>query len=170
MTNKQQINIVWFKRDLRIEDHQALNNAAKSHPILPLYVFEPAYWQLPDTSKRQWNFIKGSLISLNQNLMKLGQGLFIKIGNIIEILTEINQKFDILAVYSHQETGNDWTYQRDKLVEKWSKNNNIPLHQYRQFAVIRGYLNRDEWDSYWKKIMVRPLLKPPKSFKKSINC
>ena len=169
MTNKQQINIVWFKRDLRIEDHQALNNAAKSHPILPLYVFEPAYWQLPDTSKRQWNFIKGSLISLNQNLMKLGQGLFIKIGNIIEILTEINQKFDILAVYSHQETGNDWTYQRDKLVEKWSKKNNIPLHQYRQFAVIRGHLNRDEWDSYWKKIMVRPLLKPPKSLKKVLT-
>jgi len=43
---KETINIVWFKRDLRINDHTPLLVASNSGiPVLPLYVVEPNYWQ-----------------------------------------------------------------------------------------------------------------------------
>lgn len=35
------LNIVWFRRDLRIQDHAALAGAAAAGPILPIYVAEP---------------------------------------------------------------------------------------------------------------------------------
>ena len=36
------INIVWFKRDLRTNDHAPLLNASQQNtPILPIYVVEP---------------------------------------------------------------------------------------------------------------------------------
>ncbi len=44
------LQVVWFKRDLRIVDHTPLAEAARRGPVLPLYVAEPDYWGLPDTS------------------------------------------------------------------------------------------------------------------------
>lgn len=42
---KTEINIIWFKRDLRANDHAPLLAASKSTlPILPLYVVELDYW------------------------------------------------------------------------------------------------------------------------------
>ena len=55
------ISLVWFKRDLRIDDHGPLAQAARQGAVLPLYIIEPDYWQQPDTSVRQWLFIEQSL-------------------------------------------------------------------------------------------------------------
>lgn len=33
-------NIVWFKRDLRVRDHEPLQRAAAMGSVLPLYVIE----------------------------------------------------------------------------------------------------------------------------------
>ena len=59
---KPEIQIVWFKRDLRITDHKPLFEASKIlKPILPIYVVENEYyWQCYDdmvervNRKRQW--------------------------------------------------------------------------------------------------------------------
>ena len=51
------MHIVWFKRDLRIEDHKAFVQAAKHGPILPLYILEPELWQQPDMSHRHYMFL-----------------------------------------------------------------------------------------------------------------
>ncbi|MEO0866599.1 MAG: deoxyribodipyrimidine photo-lyase, partial [Pseudomonadota bacterium] len=37
-------SVLWFKRDLRIDDHPALAHAAALGEVIPLYVFEPDYW------------------------------------------------------------------------------------------------------------------------------
>ena len=55
---RPEINIVWFKRDLRIEDHAPLYNASlEDLPTLPLYIVEPDYWSQPFASRRHWHFI-----------------------------------------------------------------------------------------------------------------
>ena len=39
--NKEHINVVWFKRDLRLQDNEAIANALNSNKrTLLLYVFE----------------------------------------------------------------------------------------------------------------------------------
>ena len=41
MTEREKISIVWFKRDLRLQDNEAIQNAvAKGRRILLLYPFE----------------------------------------------------------------------------------------------------------------------------------
>lgn len=55
MNNKKKpMRIVWFKRDLRIQDHSALTLAAEQGAVLPLYIVEPELWQQPDASQRRW--------------------------------------------------------------------------------------------------------------------
>ena len=44
------LNIVWFKRDLRVADHLPLAMASRLGPVLPLYIVEPDFWAQPDAS------------------------------------------------------------------------------------------------------------------------
>ena len=38
------INILWFKKDLRIDDNEALYESLKNNDILPIYIFEIELW------------------------------------------------------------------------------------------------------------------------------
>ena len=59
------VNIVWFKRDLRVHDNAPLHEAArKGLPVIPLYVVEPDYWRQPFASRRHWSFIHDCLAEL----------------------------------------------------------------------------------------------------------
>lgn len=156
------INLVWLKRDLRLTDHKPLWQAVHSHlPFIIVYVFESQYWQLPDTSARQWQFIYSSLVELKHQAQRLGGDIWVLQGNTIRCFELLHQQFSVSQIFSHQETGNDWTYQRDKQLNQWCKTQNIAWHEYPQFAVTRGELDRDKWDGLWQQFMSQMLLPLP---------
>ena len=44
--SKKQVNIIWFRNDLRTQDHPVLEAALKSDlPVIGLYCFEPRLYQ-----------------------------------------------------------------------------------------------------------------------------
>ena len=46
------VSVVWFKRDLRVSDNQALSEASKSpHPVICLFNIEPERLQRSDVSE-----------------------------------------------------------------------------------------------------------------------
>mgnify|MGYP002832827685 FL=1 len=155
------MHLVWFKRDLRAFDHAPLANAVKAGPTAALYVAEPEYWALPDTSARQWNFITECLMELEHDLAALGLPLTFRQGDVKTILAEIHAKSPITALYSHEETGNQWTYERDKRVSCWAHSNNVTWKEFQQFGVTRGPTKRDGWGQRWDKTMALPLVNLP---------
>jgi deoxyribodipyrimidine photo-lyase len=169
-TLKESIAIVWFKRDLRIHDHAPLTIAASLQSqdikVLPIYVVEPDYWELPDSSSRHWRFISNSLVELNQALLNLGQGLIIEYDSVISAFQRLAQKFNIVGLYSHQESGNLWTYQRDKDVTIWCIKNKIKWHESEAYGVFRRFNDRDHWSQYWEKYMEREKSVAPTSLAK----
>lgn len=138
-------SLVWFKRDLRLHDHQPLWHAANKGAVLPVYIIEPDYWQQPDVSLRHWQYITPALQQLDQQLRALGQPLVVVKGAATAVLRQLCQQFTVTGVYSHEETGNLWTYQRDLAVGRLLQSLQIPWQQYRQFAVFRKLANRDNW-------------------------
>jgi deoxyribodipyrimidine photo-lyase len=156
------LQVVWFKRDLRMHDHAPLVEAAKRGPVLPLYVVEPEYWALPDTSARQWAFIEESLTELDQNLTALGQPLVMRIGDVPQLLKKLHARHGIAHVWSHEETGNLWTYARDKAVAAFCKQSGIGWTEIPQFGVVRKLKNRDRWASGFERFMDQPLIAAPK--------
>lgn len=155
------MNIVWFKRDLRVHDHAPLRAAADAGKMLPLYVVEPEYWALPDSSQRQWRFVAESLVALNQALQQRGQGLLVKQGDMLTVLNELEQQVTIQAIYSHQESGNLWTFERDKQVLAWCKTRNITWHEYLPYGVFRRLYDRDGWAAKWEAFMRAPRVQAP---------
>jgi len=157
----KEINILWFKKDLRIFDNEALCEAIKDNDILPIYIIELDIWSQNTHSDRQWQFCKESLIDLRNALAEIGQPLIIRTGNVINIFDEISTKFKIKGIYSHQETGDWLTYKRDQEVKLWASNKKIIWKEYLQFSVFRGSINRDDWSKKWAKNTSRELIKGP---------
>ena len=160
---KEAVNIVWFKRDLRVKDHLPLYSAVESGKVLPLYIVEPEYWSLPDTSSRQYQFIKQSLIELDARLERLGQPLQVRVGDAVDVFNTLATQFDITGIYSHEETGNLWTYERDKSVMNWCKAQSIDWLEAPQFGVFRRFSSRDHWASRWEQFMCQVRTPAPKA-------
>jgi len=155
------LNVVWFKRDLRVQDHAALALAAAAGPVLPIYIAEPGLWAEPDAAARQWDFAAECLASLRGDLIGLGQPLRVFVGEAVPVLQCIAQTHRIAAVWSHEETGNAWTFARDRGVAAWARAAGVEWHQMRQTGVIRRLKSRDGWAKAWDADMARPLSATP---------
>lgn len=59
--------VVWFKRDLRVEDHAALAHASAAGPVLCVYAVELEHWHQPCISDRQWQFVRECLLIWMRN-------------------------------------------------------------------------------------------------------
>ncbi|NQW70212.1 MAG: deoxyribodipyrimidine photo-lyase [Betaproteobacteria bacterium] len=153
--------LVWFKRDLRCEDHVALVEAAKLGPIRCIYVLEPTLWMQPDVALQHFEFIRESLQDLENQLRLRGGAIEIYVGEVTEVLSKIWQVNPFQGLHSHQETGNGFTYSRDQGVNKWCQSHGIHWGQYAQFGVTRGLKNRNEWQAQWQKHMEAPLCESP---------
>jgi len=78
LLEKQSINIVWFKRDLRFTDHEPLYTAQQEGlPILLLYCFEPSVMAYEDSDVRHWRFVYESLLEMQTKLKDLNARLYI---------------------------------------------------------------------------------------------
>lgn len=155
------VTCVWFKRDLRTTDHAALAQAAANGTVLPLYIVEPDYWALPDTSARQWAFIRETLTELDNQLSALGAPLVVRVGDAISVLQDVQRQTGFQALISHEETGNAWTYRRDRAVAVWARRHNIVWTQLPQCGVVRRLQSRAGWARQRDQFMAEPIAAPP---------
>lgn len=157
------VHVVWFKRDLRVLDHAPLSSAAQSGPVLPLYIFEPSVWSSPDMSSRHRWWVTESVRELREDLAALGQPLVVREGEVVEVLRELHGQIGHFTLWSHEETGNTQTFERDKAVAAWCRNEGIAWHEPRQFGVVRRLRSRERWTEQWEQLMTASIIPPPKS-------
>ncbi len=161
-SNRIPIGVVWFKRDLRLRDHQALANALKNHKqVLLLYIVENSLVEEPHFSIRHLDFIKQSLVDLNKQLEVFNTQILALEGEVIPLLEQLNHHFKIEALYSHFETGIGLTFTRDLEVKKWCDKKTLPWNEFRQQGVFRGLKNRKKWLQHWTALMNEPLFSFP---------
>lgn len=148
---KTKINIVWFKRDLRLTDHLPLKHAEVAGlPTLLLYMFEPMLISDPHYSERHWRFVTESLIDMNR---QLAGKVIVSHDDAVSTFSQINRQFEIMSIFSHEETGLATSYTRDKAVLRWTKEHSIRWIETQSGAVIRPCVSREHWDKDWRNVM-----------------
>ena len=157
----QSINVVWFKRDLRITDHAPLFQAAQVGNVLSLYIVEPELWRQPDSGRRHWHFIHDSLVELQASLAPIGAPLTIRIGEAIDVLQQLLYELDSFTLWSHEESGNGWTYQRDISVAAWCQAHGVGWHEFPTNGVVRRLKSRDGWAKQREARMRSPIIHSP---------
>ncbi|MEM9211917.1 MAG: deoxyribodipyrimidine photo-lyase [Pseudomonadota bacterium] len=141
--------VLWFKRDLRIADHAVLHLAAEAGPVVPIYIAEPEFWALPDSSARQWVFVAESLFDLRGALRSAGSDLVVRTGDAARILSDLKDVLGPFDLWSHEETGNNWTFARDRAVAAFCQAEGITWREFQPAGVIRKLDTRDKWAAAW---------------------
>jgi deoxyribodipyrimidine photo-lyase len=163
------INLVWLKRDLRLSDHEPLVQSIKSGLTLLYYVFEPLLIDDLHYDERHWRFVWQSIQDINTQLVPFNSRIYVYFGDAITGLNEINNQFNIKRLFSHEEVGLLSTFDRDKAVKKWCKDQNVIWSESEFGAVIRGKKNRIDWDLNWHKVMKSSLSQPKLSSKNLVS-
>lgn len=150
----EQIDVVWFKRDLRLSDHAPLRAGIESgRKTLLLFFFEPSLVAAPQSDVRHWQFVYQSLLDINKRLEPCNGQIQIVCQEVLPFFKGLLNNYHIMQVYSHVETGITLTYERDKAVGSFFSENNITWVQYRQQGVQRGRKDRSNWSRDWHSLM-----------------
>jgi deoxyribodipyrimidine photo-lyase len=164
--NRKHINVVWFKRDLRLQDNEAIHNAIQSNtPTLLLYVFEKSLENDSHYNIRHWNFIKQSLVAINKQLENYQTRVLCVSSEVLKVCNALQEMYKIDTVFSHQETGLKITYERDKAFKRFCKNNQIHWIENINNGIFRGLNSRSNWVTKWENYMNSPQFQfEPSSF------
>ncbi len=154
MKQYQNFSVVWFKRDLRLRDHEPLCNAINlGQPIVLAYLIEPFMLKNDHMDIRHWRFIVQSLQDINQQLAHIKCG-------VVLVQESSEQWFEQLAflglthIFSHQEVGLLDSYKRDKNVQAVCRRYNITWQESASNAVKRPLRNRINWRKHWNNRII----------------
>ncbi|KJD36130.1 FAD-binding protein [Tamlana sedimentorum] len=157
---KQNLSIVWFKRDLRLQDNEAITNAINTNQnVLLLYTLENFLLQDKHYSKRHWDFIKQSLQDINNKLNSYNSKVLIVNNSIDNTIQQLQEKFNITYIFSHIETGILSTYKRDIAFAEFCQTQNIKWLENKNNGVKRAISNRNNWFEDWNTFMMQPEFK-----------
>ncbi len=148
------MNIWWLKRDLRLRDNEALARAIdESEQLLLLCIIEPEWLNHTTFDKRHLRFTLQSLHDLNEQLESYHARIHVMTGSALPILKSIHHSYGIGTIYSHQETGLRWSYDRDLTIANWTRKCDITWNEYDWNGVERGRANREGWQKRWYGLM-----------------
>lgn len=138
-------SIVWFKKDLRTNDHEPLFLASQSQECIGLYIVEPRWLSSYEFDESHWQFLKESLSDLALQLAKWNIPLVVRCGDVPLVFRDLYKEWCFDKVFSHEETGVDWTFQRDIQVAHVFKSLGVEFRELMNFGVFRRFKNRDVW-------------------------
>lgn len=156
------VSLVWFKRDLRVSDNQALLEAVKSQlPVICLFNIEPQRLHRSDVDSIHIEWELDCLRELKSSLELIGGKLLFNFGSIVDELTKINQQYQIKNIYCNEETGLTWSWNIDKSVAKWCIDNDVEFIEYPSNGVVRRLDTRDNWKKERDLRVNQDLIKTP---------
>ena len=147
------MQLIWFKKDLRVKDHQPLFEATKCGPCLCVYIYEPEIIESAEYHSSHHDFLNQSLRSLDESLRQLGGRLITRVGEAVQVFSQLLVEYPFEAIWSHEETGNAISYARDLRVGRWTKAQQIQWNEFAQTGVIRRLANRDGWSRRRNQMM-----------------
>ncbi len=162
-------SVVWFKRDLRIHDHAPLGAALFHADALALFIIEPEWLQSPECDASHVDFALGCLKELRVNLAERNMPLLVRVGSAVEVLSELLSMVPFTHLLSHEETGPDWSYTRDKSVANWCASRQIVWQEFTQTGVVRRLGSRQGWAGRWQARMSAPLCTLDKAFTAAVT-
>jgi deoxyribodipyrimidine photo-lyase len=154
------LSILWFRRDLRLQDNPALHACIESgNPFLPIFILEDEShnpWGLGSASK--W-WLHHSLQELKQNMRGLGSDLLIFRGDPADIFSHIQSKMEISHVYWNRRY-EPTAIKDDKNLKKLLENLDIEVKSFSASLLREPWeILKDNGDPYrvftpfWKKLV-----------------
>jgi len=173
--------IVWFRRDLRISDHTALDAARQNaEEVIPLFILDPAILDNGATGSRRVAYLLGCLDSLEKNLEHAGSSLILRKGSPTEVIAELAREIQVDSIFWNRDY-ESYSRQRDDQVQAMCRELGMDVSVHEDLCLCPpGAVTKADGGAYtvftpfskqWKKVYgdsprPRPqALKSPKSLR-----
>lgn len=139
MSKKQTTAVVWFRRDLRLDDNPALHAATDEYDrVIPLFIDDSAEeTEWAPGAVTQW-WLHHSLTALRQSLESAGATLIIRRGNAHEIIHEIVKTANADAVFWNR-LYEPFAITRDKAIKQSLRDNDIHVRSFNASLLIEPW-------------------------------
>jgi len=136
---KPRVNIMWFRRDLRLHDNAALYRALKgNNPVIPIFIFDRNILDdLEDRQDRRVEFISLAIKEMQEQLVKMSAALNVFYGTPIEVFNNLLQKYIIEKVYTNADY-EQYAIDRDRSVRELLQANNASLKIFKDQVIFDG--------------------------------
>lgn len=134
------MNIVWFRRNLRLEDNLPLAQAMKyGAKVLPIFIFDPQILaNFPHPYDRRVCFIANALKAMDERLQKIGSSMHVFYGKPAEVITQLAKHLsamghEVKGIYADEDF-EPANIERDKQV---AKDTGIPIDLFCDHLLLR---------------------------------
>ncbi len=134
---KQLVNIMWFRRDLRLNDNAALYHALKNNlQVVPVFIFDKYILDdLEDKSDRRVEFIYNTLYEIQNQLKAIESSLEVFYDYPVNAFKNLLNKYEIAAVFTNEDY-EQYAIDRDASVGQLLKLNNAEFHSYKDHVIF----------------------------------
>lgn len=168
---KPAINIVWFRRDLRLKDNAALYHALRSGiPVLPIFIFDSTILdQLQDRSDKRVAFIHSAITEMQTELVALGSTMKVFHGKPLDVFTQLVQSYSIQTVFTNHDY-EPYAQERDLAIADLLAHTGVGFQTYKDQVIFeKEEVTKDDGKPYtvftpyskkWKAKLNADVLKP----------
>jgi deoxyribodipyrimidine photo-lyase len=133
----EEVNIFWFRRDLRLYDNSGLSAATHSkNKVIPIFIFDTSITDKLPNNDRRINFIFDNLLEIDLKLKKkYNSSINVFKGNPIEIFKELIRRYKINSVF----TNNDYepyALSRDISIQNLLEKNQIQFKSFKDQVIF----------------------------------
>lgn len=126
MAKKKSISVMWFRKDLRLSDNEALTQATSVGDVLPIYIHESSAPKSLQDGEASQVWLHHSLEKLNASLV---DKLAVYSGDALGVFENLLTRFSISGVYWNT-VSEPWCQAMDKKLESFLRGNGVESHIY----------------------------------------
>lgn len=136
MQDSEKINVFWFRRDLRLDDNTALQQALESGmPVLPIFIFDTNITDDLACDDARISFIHETLAALNRKLERYGSSVYVAKGDPLPIWKDLQDKFEINEVFINRDY-EPYAITRDAAVKRLLEGKGITLKSFKDQVIF----------------------------------
>jgi deoxyribodipyrimidine photo-lyase len=144
------LNIMWFRRDLRLYDNAALYHALKSsEPVLPIFIFDKNILDdLEDKHDRRVEFIHAAVEEMQMQLVELGSTMEVFYGHPEKIFKQLLDDHKIGDVFTNHDY-EPYAIKRDSAVKRLLENEGASFYTYKDQVIFeKKEVSKDDEEPY----------------------
>ena len=137
MSNKPEVNIFWFRRDLRFFDNRGLFQALSSgKPVLPVFIFDRNILdKLEKPNDLRVQYIHNALTTMQNELIGIGSAIKFYHASPDEAFKDLLAHYSVETVFTNHDY-EDYALKRDEIIRAMLENNGTRLQTFKDQVVF----------------------------------
>ena len=153
--------LVWYRRDLRIYDHEPLYRAARRGSVIPVFIFDRSLLLHPETGSGRVKFMLSCLAALDQDLSARGGRLILRTGNPVEVLPALVKETGAEGIYSYIDFERIYGRVRDARLNQTLQKEGLKIRWFEPPGTTSSLISYPAYRQLWYEQMRSPLVPTP---------